>query len=199
MKSNTTKAAAMAAVAVIAAAVSGCSSGGGSTSQGSAAGSSPSSSMQASSTSTASAVKTVMLKNTPFGKILVNGKGRTLYLFEADKTSKSTCSDACAQAWPPLIVKGTPTAGSGVQTKLMSTSVRSGGSKQVTYKGHPLYTYQGDHKAGQTNGQGLNQFGAKWYVVNADGKKVTAKPTNSSSSPTSSSSPSASSSSGGGY
>lgn len=151
-----------------------------------------------------------MVKDTPLGKILVTGKGRTLYLFEADKTSKSTCSGPCAKAWPPLLAKTKPTAGTGVQTELLNTSTRSTGGKQVTYKGHPLYTYQGDHKRGEINGQGLTQFGAKWYVLGPDGKAVTAMPKASSSpsssasasasaSASSSASPSSSSSSGTGY
>ncbi|WP_328316861.1 COG4315 family predicted lipoprotein [Streptomyces sp. NBC_00388] len=200
MRSSISTAAAVAAAGLFAVAVTGCA--GGSKAQVSGAGSSPSSSMTESSSPSATAsVRTVMVKKTPLGKILVNGKGRTLYLFEADKTSKSTCTGACAKAWPPLLAKNTPTAGSEVQTKLLSTSPRSTGGKQVTYKGHPLYTFLGDHnKAGQTNGQGLTQFGAKWYVVGPDGKKITAQPKASSSpSSSSSSSPSSSSSSGSGY
>ncbi|WP_405781743.1 hypothetical protein [Streptomyces sp. NBC_00859] len=197
MRSRITAAGAVAAAGLIATTISGCSSTDGSKSQVNGAGSTPSSSTTASSSpSAASALRTVMVKKTPLGKILVNGKGRTLYLFEADKTSKSTCSGACAKAWPPLLAKNTPTAGTGVQTKLLSTSVRSGGVKGVTYKGHPLYTFLGDHKAGDINGQGLTQFGAKWYVLNPEGKKIVAAPPKSSSSPSSSSS---SSSSGGGY
>ncbi|MFJ5293817.1 hypothetical protein [Streptomyces sp. NPDC088348] len=201
MRSTTSTAAAVAAVGLFAAAVSGCSGASGSKAQDSGADSSPSSSMTASSSPSAmTAMKTVMVRKTPLGKILVTGKGRTLYLFEADKTTKSTCSGACAKAWPPLLAKNKPTADSGVQTKLLGTSLRSGGAKQVTYKGHPLYTYLGDRKPGDLNGQGLTQFGAKWYVLSPDGKKVTAQPKASSSpSSSSSSSPSSSSSSGGGY
>ncbi|WP_328376379.1 hypothetical protein OG372_07580 [Streptomyces sp. NBC_01020] len=198
MRSSISTAAAVAAVGLFAAAVSGCSSG--SKSQDPGAGSSPSSSMTASSSPSATtALRTVMVKKTPLGKILVTGKGRTLYLFEADKTSKSTCMGACAKAWPPLLVTNTPTAESGVQSKLLSTSVRSGGAKQVTYKGHPLYTYLGDRNPGDLNGQGLTQFGAKWYVVGPDGKKITAAAPKSSSSPSSSSSASSSASTGSGY
>jgi predicted lipoprotein with Yx(FWY)xxD motif len=102
---------------------------------------------------------------------LVDAKGRTLYLFEADKTSKSTCNGACAENWPPVTTSGTPKAGHGAKAKLLKTSKRSGGT-QVTYNGHPVYRFVGDTKAGQTNGEGINAFGAKWYMVNAAGKKI---------------------------
>jgi predicted lipoprotein with Yx(FWY)xxD motif len=103
---------------------------------------------------------------------LVDAKGRTLYLFEKDKTAKSTCSGACAVAWPPSTTSGKPKAGHGAKAKLLKTSKRSDGGTQVTYNGHPLYRYIGDTKAGQTNGQGINGFGAKWYMMNAGGKKI---------------------------
>lgn len=124
---------------------------------------------------------TVTTKSVSLGKVLVNDKNRTLYLFLADKTSKSTCSGACAASWPPLVVTGTPTGSGGVQSKLLSTSKRSDGKTQVTYNGHPLYTFAGDSKAGDTNGQNLNNFGAKWYVVGTNGKQITA--TSSSTNP----------------
>ncbi|MEV6793662.1 hypothetical protein AB0M87_17030 [Streptomyces sp. NPDC051320] len=113
------------------------------------------------------------------GKVLVNDKGRTLYLFKADKPKKSTCTGACAEAWPPLTAKGKPTAGSGVKSNLLGTITRSDGSKQVTYKDQPLYLYKGDHAAGDMNGQGLTQFGAKWYVLDPTGKEVTRMATGS--------------------
>lgn len=103
---------------------------------------------------------------------LVDAKGRTLYLFEADKTSKSVCNGACAQNWPPTTTSGKPKAGHGVKASLLKTSKRSDGSTQVTYHGHPLYRFVGDSKPGQTTGEGINAFGAKWYIVNAAGKKI---------------------------
>jgi predicted lipoprotein with Yx(FWY)xxD motif len=104
----------------------------------------------------------------------VDAKGRTLYLFLADTTkNKSTCTGSCAAAWPPQLTAGSAKAGSGTDKSLLGTAQRSGGAKQVSYNGHPLYYYIGDTKPGQTNGQGLNQFGALWYVVNAKGKQVT--------------------------
>ncbi|MFF2520978.1 COG4315 family predicted lipoprotein [Streptomyces liangshanensis] len=114
----------------------------------------------------------------PLGTILFDQKGRTLYLFLKDKTSKSTCTGACATAWPPFIVTKKPAAGHGVKSDLISTSTRSDGKKQVTYNGHPLYRFDGDQKAGNTNGQGVDAFGAKWWVVGTNGKKITKQATN---------------------
>ncbi|CAG6394963.1 hypothetical protein NMG29_03390 [Streptomyces cocklensis] len=116
---------------------------------------------------------TVTTKQVSLGKVLVNDKNLTLYFFGNDKSSKSTCTGACAAAWPPLVTKNKPTAGGGVQSKLLSTSERSQGVNQVTYNGHPLYRFAGDRSPGDTNGQGLNNFGAKWYVVGTDGKTIT--------------------------
>jgi predicted lipoprotein with Yx(FWY)xxD motif len=124
----------------------------------------------------ASSSATVSAKSGPLGKILVNSKGHTLYLFQSDKNNKSTCNGECAKAWPPLKTNGKPTAGGGVNAKLLSTITRSDGSKQVAYNGHPLYTFADDTKAGQTNGQGLDAFGAKWYVLGTDGKQITKAP-----------------------
>ncbi|WP_037915355.1 COG4315 family predicted lipoprotein [Actinacidiphila yeochonensis] len=108
------------------------------------------------------------------GTILVDAKGRTLYLFVADKKNKSTCTGACAVAWPALLTVNDAKAGKGADKKLLGITQRSAGLKQVTYNGHPLYYYVGDGgKAGKTTGQGVNQFGALWYVVNPKGKQVT--------------------------
>ncbi|MER7725225.1 hypothetical protein [Streptomyces sp. NPDC096323] len=106
------------------------------------------------------------------GTILVDDKGRTLYLFLADKKNQSKCTGDCAEAWPPLMSKGTAEAGKGVDEKLLGLTKRSGSAEQVTYNGHPLYYYAGDTDPGQTNGQGLDQFGAAWYVLDAKGKQV---------------------------
>jgi predicted lipoprotein with Yx(FWY)xxD motif len=120
---------------------------------------------------------TVSTKSVPLGKVLVNEKGMTLYVFEADKTSKSTCTGGCAKAWPPLTVKAKPTAAGGVDQKQLTTAKRPDSSAlQVTYHGHPLYLFAGDTKSGDTNGQGLNNFGAKWYVLGTNGKEIKAAP-----------------------
>ncbi len=114
----------------------------------------------------------VALASTKLGKILVDGKGRTLYLFEADKGPSSTCDGACANVWPPLTSSGKPTAGTGVVAAKLGTAKRSDGTTGVTYAGHPLYTYNGDTGPGQTTGEGSTDFGAEWYALSAAGKTV---------------------------
>ena len=106
------------------------------------------------------------------GTFIVDANGRTLYLFEKDKGTTSECSGACAQAWPPLTTSSAPKAGSGVKGALLGTTKRSDGTLQVTYGGHPLYTFVRDTKAGDVTGQGSKAFGAGWYVVTPAGKKI---------------------------
>jgi predicted lipoprotein with Yx(FWY)xxD motif len=106
------------------------------------------------------------------GTFLVGPDGKTLYLFEADTSSTSTCSDACATGWPPLTTNGSPVAGNGVTQSLLSTSQRADGTSQVVYNGHPLYYFAGDTKAGDTNGEGSTAFGAGWDVVSSAGDKI---------------------------
>ena len=117
---------------------------------------------------------TVKTGTSSLGKIVVDGKSHTLYLFRKDKNGKSACSGACAQNWPPLLTKGTPKAGPGAKSALLGTTRRSDGTTQVTYNKHPLYTYSGDSgKRGSTKGEGLSAFGARWYVVAAKGTEKT--------------------------
>jgi predicted lipoprotein with Yx(FWY)xxD motif len=106
------------------------------------------------------------------GTFLVGPDGKTVYLFEADTSARSTCSAACAQAWPPLTTKGPPVAGKGVTQSLLSTSQRSDGTTQVVYHGHPLYYFTGDGQPGDTKGEGLTAFGAGWDVVSPAGNKI---------------------------
>lgn len=115
---------------------------------------------------------TVQARHGKLGTYVVDAKNMSLYLFEKDKGKKSSCYGACAKVWSPLIVKAKPTAGPGLKGSLLSTITRTGGAKQVTYGGHPLYHYDDDKKAGQTKGQGSSAFGAKWYVVAPSGKKI---------------------------
>jgi predicted lipoprotein with Yx(FWY)xxD motif len=117
----------------------------------------------------AAAVKT---RHGKLGTFLVDGHGRTLYLFQKDKTARSTCSGACATDWPPLLTTGKAKGSGGARKALLGTTKRSDGTTQVTYKGHPLYTYVGDTKAGDTNGQGVSAFGARWYAVGPAGRRV---------------------------
>jgi predicted lipoprotein with Yx(FWY)xxD motif len=117
-------------------------------------------------------VATVTAASSKLGMILVDGSGRTLYLFEKDQPDQSACSGGCAAAWPVDNSSGTPKAGSGVKASLLGTIKRSDGATQVTYNHHPLYYYSGDSGPGQQNGQGLNAFGAAWFVVAPAGGKV---------------------------
>jgi predicted lipoprotein with Yx(FWY)xxD motif len=116
---------------------------------------------------------TVKVTKSHLGKILVDGRGRTLYLFEKDKrgSGHSNCSGACAAYWPPLLTSAKPVAGTGVKKSLLGTIKRSG-KKQVTYNGHPLYRFVQDTKPGQTKGQATDFFGGEWYVVSPAGKKI---------------------------
>lgn len=115
---------------------------------------------------------TVGLRSTPLGQILVDGNGRTLYLFAADKSAMSTCYGDCASVWPPLRTGGSPVAGSGINQSLLSTTTRNDGSSEVVYNGHPLYYFVSDRQAGDTTGQAISSFGANWYVLSAAGTKV---------------------------
>ena len=124
-----------------------------------------------SSTSAAAKAK-VSLASTGLGRILVDGNGRTLYLFANDRHGKSTCAGACAGFWPPLIASGKPLAASGVRPALLGTTRRADGRLQVTYNHHPLYTFVKDAHRGDTNGEELNVYGAEWYALSAAGSKV---------------------------
>lgn len=122
-------------------------------------------------TSSAAAAK-VSVAGTGLGRILVDGRGHTLYLFAKDTRGKSTCAGACAGFWPPLIAAGKPLAGLGVKAKLLGTTRRADGRLQVTYNHHPLYSFTKDVRKGDTNGEGLDVFGAKWYALSAAGARV---------------------------
>src|SRR5256886_14032947 len=91
---------------------------------------------------------TISVQGSSLGQILVDGNGKTLYLFEADTSTQSTCSGACAQAWPPVTTKGAPKAAGGASASLLGTTARSDGTTQVTFGGHPLYSFTGDTKPG---------------------------------------------------
>jgi predicted lipoprotein with Yx(FWY)xxD motif len=119
-----------------------------------------------------SATPAVTLAHAKLGAYIADHSGRALYLFEADKGSASTCYSACASLWPPLTGTSAVTTGSGVARGLLGTTKRKDGTTELTYRGHPLYYYAGDSAAGVTNGQGLDQFGAKWYLVAPSGKKI---------------------------
>jgi predicted lipoprotein with Yx(FWY)xxD motif len=167
--------AAVASVAAIALAVAGCggaSGGRSASSYGGPAAASPGSSAAGPAKAPRDSRAKVALAGSALGKILVDGKGRTLYLFEADKGAVSMCSGACATAWPPLTTSGQTIAGSGVSVSKLGTTKRADGTTEVTYNGHPLYTFAGDRAPGQTVGQGSDGFGAEWYVLSAGGDKI---------------------------
>ena len=110
---------------------------------------------------------------TKLGQVLVDPTGLTVYLFLADKGTASSCNSAsCVQYWPPVLTNGAPQAGAGLNASLLGTTTRADGATQVTYAGHPLYRFLSDKKAGDVTGQGLNAFGAPWYVVSPSGAQI---------------------------
>jgi len=149
---------------LIALAVAGCGGGGGSSSP---------------PKTPTGKVATLGVTSDNLGQILVDSKGRTLYLFTDDEGSMSDCTGACAVNWPPLLAKGKATVGSGAKASMISTTARTDGKKQLTYNGHPLYLFKEDTKAGQTNGEGLNAFGGNWYAVSPAGSQVVASSSSS--------------------
>lgn len=110
--------------------------------------------------------------NAKLGQILVDSAGMTVYLFVADTGSVSTCYTSCPQIWPPIATTGAPHAGTGATASLLGTSKRTDGKTQVTYAGHPLYYFVNDKKAGDTTGQGVNGFGAQWWVLSPTGAAI---------------------------
>lgn len=175
------------AVALVAA---GCGSGSGGSSQSSGSDSAAASGTQGSSQSgtgyagryaapasgtggaSATGPAVVKTRRLTLGTVLVGPNGRTLYLFEKDRGGSSACSGGCAQAWPPLTTTGAPKADAGAQASMLSTIKRADGSTQVTYAGHPLYSFFGDKRPGQDAGQGSKAFGGGWYVVTPAGRKI---------------------------
>jgi predicted lipoprotein with Yx(FWY)xxD motif len=114
----------------------------------------------------------VALGKTTLGNVLVDARGRTLYLFAKDKRGRSACYGACATYWPPLVSSAKPRAARGVRASLLGVTKRTDGKRQVTYAGHPLYTFSLDTRAGQTSGQGLTDFGGSWNALAASGRAV---------------------------
>lgn len=121
-------------------------------------------------TAHSSRAATVQLRHTNRGSILVSSTGRTLYEFTRDRANKSSCAaiSGCSEVWPSLKASGRPTAGSGIKASLLSST----SGNQVTYAGHPLYTYSGDSGPGKTSYVGAKQFGGTWYALTASGGAV---------------------------
>ncbi len=173
-------------IAIAGLAVAGCGSSGGSSSSskteasGYPATSAATTSTGAAATSTSAAssgagtATVITTEHTPLGTVLAAGpKHLTVYLFAADTGSTSTCSGACAQVWPPVTTTGAPKAEGEAVAGDLGTTSRAGGVKEVTYKGHPLYWYVSDSKAGETTGQGVQSFGAAWWALSPSGSEIT--------------------------
>ena len=125
-------------------------------------------------TAHASRAAIVGVHHSSLGSILVSSSGRTLYEFTRDHAGKSSCAtiSGCSETWPPLKTTGKPAARSGVKASLLSSINLSGGGKQATYAGHPLYLYAGDSGTAETSYVGVKEFGGNWYAINASGHPV---------------------------
>lgn len=118
----------------------------------------------------------ISVEQTPVGKVLADANGRTLYLFAGDKPNVSTLSAAGRAVWPLFTSATRPAASGGARAGEIGTVAGAAGTAQVTYNGHPLYYFVGDRKPGETAGQGLNEFGARWYVLSSAGKAIITVP-----------------------
>jgi len=161
-------------------ALAACSSSGGPTTSSTSSTGTPAASQSGGSGSSGGAMVTTA-SSSQYGTILVDAAGDTLYLLTGDSPTKSICaSSSFVSVWPPFTTSGAPRAGSGVTGSKLGTIVRSDGSMQVTYGGHPLYRFSGDSQGGQVNGEGVTNFGGTWYVLDASGSAVTHAMTSSS-------------------
>lgn len=104
------------------------------------------------------------------GMVLVDSEGMTLYEFQKDKGTESSCYGACEGFWPPLITKGEPQPSNGAMASELGATERKDGTMQVTYAGHPLYTFVEDTNPGEANGNGLDKFGGEWSALNGQGE-----------------------------
>ena len=150
----------------------------------------------ANASSSAGTTAIVKLSSSPFGQILTDAQGNTLYVFMKDTGTTSNCTTACSQIWPPMAASGTP-AGTGIAASDLATTTRADGTTQLTFFGHPVYHYAADTSAGDTAGEGVHGFGGLWYVVNKSGDPV--KSASGSTSTTMNTQTTQASSSGGGY
>ena len=162
--------------------LAGCGGGSSSSSSGSsgaaaaptAAATMTSSATTSSASTGAASIASLATAKNKLGTILVDSKGRTLYMWDADKGTTSTCYGACAKAWPPLLTTAKPVSGTGVTASLIGTTKRTDGKLEVTYGGHPLYYFVADAAPGQVTGQGSKGFGAAWWVLAPSGKVISA-------------------------
>ena len=185
MNSKKSSVALILCVAAVAVVFAGCGSSNNSTTASNTATKTASSTGATQSSSSATVpAGTVSTASTSLGTVLVGKGGMTLYLFEADKNGKSTCSGECAKDWPPAMAAGSAKVSGDAKQSLVSTVSRSGGGKQLVYNGKPLHFFEGDKAAGDVTGNGVSAFGAEWYALTPAGKSAE----NSSSSSSSSSS-----------
>jgi predicted lipoprotein with Yx(FWY)xxD motif len=128
---------------------------------------------QSSGSSGGGAAAVVSAASAPkLGRILVDSKGFTLYDFHKDKGTVSACYGACASVWPPLTTEGAPQSGEGAMASKLGTTKRKDGTVQVTYAGHPLYTYTADTKPGDAKGNDFSSYGAQWYALLPSGEEA---------------------------
>jgi predicted lipoprotein with Yx(FWY)xxD motif len=126
----------------------------------------------ASSESSEGSAAVMSLGHTSVGMVLVDSNGMTVYDFHKDKGTTSSCYGACEQAWPPVTTEGEPTVGNGASASKVGTTKRKDGTMQVTYAGHPLYTFVEDKKPGEAHGNDTSAFGAQWYALKGNGEEA---------------------------
>jgi predicted lipoprotein with Yx(FWY)xxD motif len=163
-------------IGAIAAVIAGCGSSGDSTTSASGEGGSGSGGKQVSNPEDVPVAIVSAEKVGDLGKVLVDSEGRTLYVFHKDKRSlysakSSACYGACAEAWPPLLTGGEAEAEKDASPTKLSLLTRKDGTLQVTYYGHPLYTYAGDKKPGEGNGNDIKAFGGEWYALGPENQE----------------------------
>ena len=181
--SLTARQSALTAIAVLSLVAAACSSSAKSSTSSSTANAGGAATSSTSSSSSSGAV-TIETHSGAMGTFLTNGQGMSLYMFASDTSSKSSCTGACLTYWPP--VTGTATATGGANASMLGTITGADGTTQVTYGGHPLYTFAGDKKAGDTTGQGSTNFGAKWWLLAPSGQPISGASGGASSSSSSS-------------
>lgn len=195
MNRKTYSFAVLAVLGAMALAVAGCGGGGSSTSESSNAGANETASSESSSgtgnrygaesegagenksasseAGAESGAGVVSLGNAQkLGMVLVDSNGMTLYDFHKDKGTTSSCYGACAEGWPPMLTEGKPSVGNGASASKLGTTERKDGTMQVTYAGHPLYTFVEDKKPGEANGNDVSAFGAQWYALKGSGEEA---------------------------
>lgn len=175
-RTKSTHALALFAIAATALAIAGCgsssdSTGGGGAYGGKGGGATESTAKSPPGAESGAAVLTVA-SAPKVGAVLVDAKGFTVYDFHKDKGTTSSCYGGCAAVWPPVLSEGAPQAGEGASSSKLGTTKRKDGSVQVTYAGHPLYTYEADKKPGEANGNDVDSFGAEWYALKGSGEEA---------------------------